>query len=79
LKSRKPTISKDSHNRFLIAGNRSRWHIDCDIPRQDDIRREPERKVQKGIAMAFTIYSVSGASILLAAVIYVIVRRMWQD
>ena len=29
--------------------------------------------------MAFTIYSVGGVSILLAAVIYVIVRQMWQD
>ena len=45
----------------------------------EGIRREPERKIQKGIAMAFTIYSVGAASILLAAVIYVIVRRMWQD
>jgi hypothetical protein len=49
------------------------------MPRHEGIRREPERKIKKGIAMAFTIYSVGAASVLLAALIYVIVRRMWQD
>jgi hypothetical protein len=49
------------------------------MPRHEGIRREPERKIQKGIAMALTIYSVGAASILLGAFLYVIVRRMWQD
>ena len=33
----------------------------------------------KGVAMAFTIFLVGAANILLAAFIYVIVLWMWQD
>ncbi len=44
-----------NYNEFLEAGCASHWHIDCDTPRQEAIRREPVRKIQKEIAMAFTM------------------------
>jgi len=28
------------HGKFLKDGCTSHWHIDCDMPRQEDIRRE---------------------------------------